>query len=142
MIVFAGAKEDCDAVDVERGTETARDGFEEGGDLGKVSGFVGELGEKLLGGVGFAEEALVDPLLETLGEEKAEGEEDCDDAEDSDDVAALMVRMAEEIIEGEDHPNGKHDSHGCESFAGEGVASSLADDDAEIHGTLNDDDVG
>src|SRR5271168_4819023 len=99
MIVFAGAKEDGDAVDVEGGTEAACDGFEERSDLGKVSSFIGELGEKLLGGVGLAEEVLVDPMLETLGEQKAEGEEDCDDAQDSENVAALMVRMLEKIVE-------------------------------------------
>src|ERR1700749_756962 len=53
-----------------------------------------------------------------------------------------MVRMSEEIVEGEGHPNGKQDSYNGERFTGEGVASSLADDDAEVHGTLNDDDVG
>src|SRR5271170_4935945 len=142
MIVVAGTEEDGDAVDVERGAETARDGFEEGCDFGEVSGFVGEFGEKLLGGVGLAEEALVDPLLKTLGEDKAEGDEDCDAAEDADQVAALMVRVPEEIVEGEGHPNGKQNSQDCERSAGEGVASSLADNDAEIHGTLNDDDVG
>ena len=68
-------------------TEATSDGFEERGYFGEVAGFVGEFGEELLGGVGLAEEALVDLLLQAFGEDKAEGEEDCNDAEDSNDVA-------------------------------------------------------
>ena len=52
------------------------DGVEERLDFGEVAGFVGELGEELLGGVGLAEEALVDSVLEALGEDEAEGEEE------------------------------------------------------------------
>jgi hypothetical protein len=56
----AGAKEDGDAIDVEGVAEALRDGIDEGIDFGEVTGHVGELGEELLSGVGFAEEALVD----------------------------------------------------------------------------------
>ncbi len=72
----AGAEEDGDALDVEGRADAVGDGGEEWVDLGEGAGFVGELGEELLGGVGLAEETLVDFLLEAFGEDEAEGEEE------------------------------------------------------------------
>ena len=92
MIVFTGAKEDGDAIDVKGGAETMCDGFEQWGDFGEVSSFVGELGEKLLGRVGLTKEALVNLLLKAFREDKAEDKEPAEEAEDAKQIyRALMT---------------------------------------------------
>ena len=77
---IAAAEKDGDAIDMEGFAEAFGDGADEWSDFGEVAGLVRELGEKLLGGVGLAEEALIDLLLETRGEPESEDEEDDDDA--------------------------------------------------------------
>ena len=139
----AGTEEDGYAINVEGIAETLCDGFDERSDLGKVAGLVGEFGEELLGGVGFAEEALVDLLLETLGESEAEDEEDDEDAEDADDVdVALMARVSHEVDHREGQPDGEKDSQNVERLAREGVARALTDENANVDGAVDDDDVG
>ena len=64
-------------------------------DFSEVAGLVGEFRENLFSGVSLTEEALIDPLLEAFGEDKAEGEETSEYAEHADDVdVALLVRDA------------------------------------------------
>ena len=138
----AGAEEDGDAVDVHGGADAVGDGVDEGSDFGEVAGFVGELGEELLGGVGVAEEALIDFLLEPFGEDEAEGEEEAEDAEDADEIdVALMARVAEVVQQGPDKPKCKQDADDGDGLASEEVSGALADEDADIHCALDDDDV-
>ena len=80
--------------------------------------------------------------MQAIREEKTEGEENSNDEEDADDVIALVVGMPEEIVEGKGHPDSEPNSYHGERFAGEGVAGSLADDDAQVHRPLYDDNVG
>ena len=137
------AKEDSDAIDVEGFAQAVSDGVDEGRDFGKVAGFVGELGEELLGGVGLAEEALVNLLLEAPGDDEAEGKEQGDDNQDVDDVGlAILGGAAEEKAEVVGHPGGQQDGDDDERTAGEEVFGALADEDAEIQSPLDDDDVG
>jgi len=139
----AGTEEDGYAINVEGIAETLCDGFDERSDLGKVAGLVGEFGEELLGGVGFAEEALIDRLLEAFGEPESEGKEDGEDAEDANNIdVALMAGVREEILEAECQPNAEEESENVDRLASESVFRALTNEDAEVDGSMDDDDIG
>ncbi len=123
--------------------ETPGDGVDEGSDLSEIAGLVGEFGEELFSGVGLAEETLINPLLETFGESESECEEDGEDGEDADYVdVSLVARMLEEIFERKRQPNAKKESQNVNRLAGEGVFRALTDENANVDGAMDDDDVG
>jgi hypothetical protein len=86
---------------------------------------------------------LIEALLKAPREYETEGEEEPDDSEHLDDVDPAVIAWAftNEFTKRPSHPDCEDCADDADGAAGEGVLGSLADEDAEIHGTLDDDDV-
>ena len=139
----AAAQEHGDLADVEGVADGAGDGGEQRPGLGEVADLVGELVEHDFGVVGFAEELLVEPLLDAFADAEAEGEDEDEEDEGGPDIGRLgnaALDHGEEEADADDDEQG--DLQSPESGAGEGVASAKAEQNADVEGALHNDDVG
>src|SRR3569833_1112384 len=125
---------------MERFGDARGDGFEQRPGFHHGTDLRSEAGEDGVGFVGFAEEAPVDPGAKPMGEaaDSSEQSEAGGDHEDANQHAAVLAHGGG----GEDDGDADQDLQDADAAGGEQILNALADEDADVHGAVDDDGVG
>ena len=121
--------------------DTLGDGFDQGARFHHPTNAVAEFAEDLFGVVGFAEESAVEPSAGFFGH-AADGKDGNQSQRNNDELLRTLAVLSDEGQGGQgDDQDGQH-LQDADAILRQRVLQSLADDDADVHRALDDDDVG